>query len=114
MGIFKRIFGGAIFKTSVINTFSSFSSSTDNREHHRLCEFLHKIYEDGNHEIEVKISQGNPMKFKLLSEPVSIGEDVMMFDLGSENGDIIGIDLMMKASSAYIKFPDDTMISFKN
>lgn len=113
MGFFKKIFGGAIFKSSVLNTFNLFSSTTDDIEHNRICEFLHKRYEDGNHEIEVKISGGNPMRFKLLSTPVSMGEETMMFELGSEDGSIDGIDLMMMDRSAYIKFPDDTMINFR-
>lgn len=113
MGIFKKIFGSAIFKSSIINTFNSFSSSKDEVELARQSQFIHKRYVDGNHEIEIIIIGGNSMKFKLLSVPTSTGEDTMMFELASENGETTGIDLMMKGATAYLKFPDESFIMFK-
>jgi len=102
----------SLFKRSCINTFYYILSSKNDEEYRRVCQFYHDRYKDGNHRIKIMIHDANSMEFNLLSEPITIGKGIM-FELSSLDNRIKGIELMMLPDSAYIKFPDGSIISFR-
>jgi len=101
-----------LYKRSAINTFYYMSSSNNKEEHRRVCQFFHDKYKDGNHMIKIEISDANTMQFNLLSEPTQIGNTIM-FELSTLDNQTKGIELMMLPDTAYIKFPDGSMINFR-
>lgn len=102
----------SLFKRNIINTFYYMSSSLHDTEHRRVCKFYHDEYNDGNHMIKIEISDSQTMQFNLVSKPVEVG-NTLMFNLASIDNRITGIDLMMLEDSAYIKYPDGSMVNFR-